>query len=200
MFGTAKPKDRKESILWPTTRGRDVSKKKFEGIHDRFQRDIQYIVIRNSKLAGLRRSASQWINWHRKTTPTAYPMRNMREINILVSHTERIGQKCTDETRSDFRTAVTFMNRLHRESGEERPEPIPFHQYPRWHPSSSSSSSWWQWVKNVGAQNLSCFFFLKKKKSVVAGSSTADGNLLHPTGGVNSTPHTSLFSRACAHL
>ena len=29
---------------------------------------------------------------------------------------------------SDFRTAVTLMNRLHRESGEERPEPIPFHQ------------------------------------------------------------------------
>ena len=139
--------------------------------------EIQYIVIRNSKLAGLRRSASQWINWHRKTTPTAYPMRNMREINILVSHTERIGQKCTDETRSDFRTAVTFMNRLHRESGEERPEPIPFQQYPRWHPSSSSSSSWWQWVKNVGAQNLSCFL-----NCVVAGSSTADGNLLQPTG------------------
>ena len=31
--------------------------------------------------------------------------------------------------RSDFRTAVTIMNRLHRESGEERPEPIPFQQY-----------------------------------------------------------------------
>ena len=28
--------------------------------------------------------------------------------------------------RSDFRTAVTIMNRLHRESGEERPEPILF--------------------------------------------------------------------------
>ena len=48
--------------------------------------------------------------------------------------------------RSDFREAVTIMNRLHRESGEERPEPIPFHQHQRWHSSSSSSStSWWQW-------------------------------------------------------
>ena len=27
---------------------------------------------------------------------------------------------------SDFRAAVTFKNRLHRESGEERAEPIPF--------------------------------------------------------------------------
>ena len=30
--------------------------------------------------------------------------------------------------RSDFREAVTIMSRLHRESGEERPEPIPFYQ------------------------------------------------------------------------
>ena len=50
--------------------------------------------------------------------------------------------------RSDFREAVTIMNRLHRESGEGRPEPIPFHQYQRWHSSSSSSSSWWQWNQN----------------------------------------------------
>ena len=28
--------------------------------------------------------------------------------------------------RSDFREAVTIVNRLHRESGEERPEPILF--------------------------------------------------------------------------
>ena len=48
--------------------------------------------------------------------------------------------------RSDFRTAFTNMHRLHRESGEERPEPIPHYQYQRWHSSSSSSStSWWQW-------------------------------------------------------
>ena len=46
--------------------------------------------------------------------------------------------------RSDFRAAVTIMNHLHRESGEERPEPIHFQQYHRWDPSSSSSS-WWNW-------------------------------------------------------
>ena len=31
--------------------------------------------------------------------------------------------------RSDFGGPLTNMNRLHRESGEKRPEPIPFHQY-----------------------------------------------------------------------
>ena len=56
------------------------------------------------------------------------------------------GRNAPTKLRSDFRTAVTIMNRLHRESGEERPEPIPFYQYQRWHLSSSSSStSWCQW-------------------------------------------------------
>ena len=43
--------------------------------------------------------------------------------------------------------AVTIMNRLHRESGEEFAEPNPFQQYQKWHPSFSSSS-WWTWDKS----------------------------------------------------
>ena len=42
--------------------------------------EIQYTVTRDSKLAGPRRSASQWINWHRKTTPTAHSLRSIRDI------------------------------------------------------------------------------------------------------------------------
>ena len=38
------------------------------------------------------------------------------------------------------------------------------------------------------------FFF--QKMFVAVGSFTADSNLLQPTGGVNSTPHTSPFSRS----
>ena len=78
VLGTAKPTHRK-SISWAITRGRDVSKrilKEFTIVSN----EIQYIVIRNSKLAGPRRSASRWTSWHRKTTPTAHPLRNMRDI------------------------------------------------------------------------------------------------------------------------
>ena len=74
VLDTEKLKHRK-SILWPTMRGRDVSKrimKEFTIV----SYEVQFFVTRNSKLAGPRRSASQWRNWHRKTTPTAYPMRN----------------------------------------------------------------------------------------------------------------------------
>ena len=91
------------------------------------------------------------------------------------------GKNAPMRLRSDFRTAVTLMNRLHRESGEERAEPIPFQQYQRWHPSSSSSS-WWNWDKNW----WSSFF-----KFVVVGSFTADSNLLQPTGSVS---HVTFFS------
>ena len=38
VLGTAKSTHRK-SILWPTVYGGDVSKRNFERIHDRFQRD-----------------------------------------------------------------------------------------------------------------------------------------------------------------
>ena len=50
------------------------------------------------------------------------------------------------------------------------------------------------WTKAGGAHENIFFEF------VVVGSFTADSNLLQPTGSVNSTPHTSPFSRACAHL
>ena len=39
--------------------------------------ETQYIVIRNSKLAGPSKSGSKWRNWHRKTTPTIYLERNV---------------------------------------------------------------------------------------------------------------------------
>ena len=78
MLGTAKLRHRK-SISLPTMRGGDVSKR----IVMEFtiaSNEIQCIVIRNSKLAGPRRSASRWISWHRKTTPIAHRLRSTRDI------------------------------------------------------------------------------------------------------------------------
>ena len=68
-----KTEAQKEHFLAHNVRKRCI-KKNFDGIHDRFQR-------------GPRRSASRWINWHRKTTPTAHPLRNMRDIRKTgISH------------------------------------------------------------------------------------------------------------------
>ena len=167
-------------------------KKNFDGIHDRFQKDL---ICRDSQLK---------IGW---TEEKCMPMDKLAQKDFTYrpsseeyeryqknwfTSLNKSGKNAPMRLRSDFREALTNMHRLHRESGEERPEPIPFHQYQRWQSSSSSSSSWWHWNQNWWC---SCF-----KKFVVAGSLTAGGNLLQPTGCANSTLHTSPFSRVCAHV
>ena len=147
VLGTEKLKHRK-GTMWHTTRGRDVSNrimKEFTIV----SHEIPYKVTRNSKLAGPRRSASKWINWHRKTNHS-YRLSHeghLRYQKHWCLTLNKSGKNAPMSLRSDFRAAVTTMNHLHRESGEERAEPIPVQQYQRWHPSSSSSS-WWNWDKN----------------------------------------------------
>ena len=51
-----------------------------------------------------------------------------REENWYIT-LNKSGRNAPMKLRSDFREALTDMHRLHRESGEERPEPIPFYQY-----------------------------------------------------------------------
>ena len=89
VLGTAKL-SHKKSISWLTTRGRDVSKRIMMDF-TLVSNEIQYIGIRNSKLTGPRRSAWQWINWHRKITRTVYPKRNSRDTKTVVSHIEHAG-------------------------------------------------------------------------------------------------------------
>ena len=97
VFGTAKLRHRK-SISWSTTRGRDVLKRilmEFTIV----SKETQNIVIRNVKLAGLRRSASRWISWHRKTTLAAHLLREYERYRKNWYYLpDQIGQKCTDET------------------------------------------------------------------------------------------------------
>ena len=165
-------------------------KKNFDGIHDRFQRDSVY---RDSQLK---------IGWTEENCiemdtlaqedhsycPSSEEYERC-EKNWKIS-LNKSGRNAPMKLRSDFREAVTIMIRLHRESGGERLEPVPFHQYQRRHSSSSSSTSRWQWNENWWN---SYFLF------VVARSFTADGNLLQPTGGVSTehlhTSHLLVFAR-----
>ena len=141
VLGIVKLKQRNSTIS-PSTRGRDVSKeitKEFTIV----SYETLYIVIRNSK---------NWLDReevHRNgQIGTGRPLlpsiqRGIPEISkTLVSHIQ--SGKNAPRLRSEFRTAVTIMNRLHRESGEESAEPIPFQQYQRCY-TSSSSGSWWNW-------------------------------------------------------
>ena len=136
----------KEHFVAHNARKRCI-KKNFDGIHDRFQRDPVYrdsqlkIGWTEEKCIAMDKLAQEDHSY----CPSSAEYERYRK-NWYIS-LNKSGKNAPMRLRSDFRTAVSLMNRLHRESGEERPEPIPFRQYQRWH-SSSSSSSWWQWNQN----------------------------------------------------
>ena len=143
-----KTEAQKEHFLAHNARRRCI-KKNFDVMHDRFQRDsenrdsqlkigwTEEKCIEMDKLAQENRSYCPSSKEHERCKKNWYISLN------------KSGRNAPMKLRSDFREAVTIMNRLHRESGEERPEPIPFYQYQRWH--------WWQCNENW----WSSYFFKK---------------------------------------
>ena len=139
VLGTVELKHRNSTVS-PSTRGRDVAKRvdgqeeHYEGIHDRFLRDQ---VFRDSQLK---------IGWTEQKCIEMDKLAQQEHSYRLFKRYQgqwyltlnKSGNNAPMRLRSDFRAAVTIKNRLHRESGEERAEPIPIQQYQRWHPSSSS--------------------------------------------------------------
>ena len=121
-------------------------KKNFERIYDRFQKDLTF---RDSQLR-IDRTEEICIQMDEVAQKDfTYPMSSeeyMRHKKNWWISLNTSGRNAPMKLRSDFREARTKIHRLHRESGEERPAPIPFYQNQKWHSSSSSSStSWWQW-------------------------------------------------------
>ena len=140
-----KTEAQKEHFISHNARRRCL-KKKFEGIHDRFQRDSTYrdsqlkIGWTEEKCIDLDKLAME----NHSHCPSSEEFERYRKNWYITLNNS--GRNAPMRLRSDFREALTNMHRLHRESGEERPEPILLYQYQRWHSSSSSSStSWWHW-------------------------------------------------------
>ena len=77
VLGMVKLQHRR-STSKPIMRGRDVSKRVVKEFAISF-RKIWDIVMRNSKLIGLRRSASRWTSWHKKILPIAHQLRSLRD-------------------------------------------------------------------------------------------------------------------------
>ena len=144
VLGMVKLKHRR-STSQPILRGRDVSQRIFQGIRDRFQKDLRF---RDSQLK-LGRTEEKCIDMdelaqtdftYRPSTEEYERYKKTWSISLNTS-----GRNAPMKLRSDFSEALTKVHRLHRESGEERFAPILFYQYQKWHSSSSSSStSWWQ--------------------------------------------------------
>ena len=110
-------------------------------IHDRVQKDSKF---RDSQLR-FDRTEEICIQMD-EVALKDFTYRMSSEEYIMFKKTRSIslntsGRNAPMKLRSDFSEAVTKMHRLHRESGDERLAPIPFSQYQKWHPSSSSFST-----------------------------------------------------------
>ena len=122
------------------------SKKNFEGIHDRCQRDFKFRdsqlrIDRTEEICIQMDEVAQKDFTYRMSSEEYLRYKKTWSISLNTS-----GRNAPMKLRSDFSEALTKMHRLQREFGEERLPPTPFWQYQKWHPSSSSSStSWWQW-------------------------------------------------------
>ena len=117
-----KNRPQKEHFVAHNARKRCI-KKNYEGIQDRFLRDPVY---RDSQLK---------IGWTEEKCISMDKLAQ-EDHSYRLSYEEYLryqknwyltlnksGKNAPMRLRSDFRAAVTEMNRLHRESGEERAEP-----------------------------------------------------------------------------
>ena len=171
VLGTVKLRHRK-STMWPTTRGRDVSKEITKEFTIVFH-ETQYIVIRNSKLAGPSRSASG-----RPLQPCM--QRRIPEISkTLVSHIKQIRSHNHEPPPPRIRRRTC---RTYSFSTVSKVAPF-FFQF---------------FMVELGhvqklVELMRIILFFSKICLLQKVSFAADSNLLQPTGCVNSTPHTSLF-------
>ena len=131
-------------------------KRKFTGIHDRFLRDSDF---RKSMLKN-DRDEDVCLKWdvlaeqdftYRMTESQYFRYKQNRWISLNKSGDQRPLRK-----RSDFNQALSTLDRLHQESGGRQLRPLPYWKYQERHPSSSSSSSWWQWSGVDAMHESSC--------------------------------------------
>ena len=107
--------------------------KKFEGIHDRFLRDQVYrdsqlrIGWTEQKCIEMNKLAQEDHSY----SPSRDEFKRYQKKNIGISHWTNRARTHRCDSDQDFRAAVTFLNRLHRESGEERTRTNPFSTVPK---------------------------------------------------------------------
>ena len=120
-------------------------KRPFKGIHDRFLNDPEF---RASQLEHDRdEEACIKMDELADKDFSHYMMQSeyFRYKNNWWISLNKFGNAGPLRNRSDFNEAMSTLNRLHQESGEQQLRVMPLWKYRRWQQSSSSSSSWWQW-------------------------------------------------------
>ena len=120
-------------------------KRQFKGIHDRFLRDhvFRERMIQNNRDEVCRAwdvLADEDHTYHMSQEEYFYYKNNWwLHLNKSGNDTQPLRK------RSDFKQALSTLERLHQEAGGEQIEPVPYWKYKQWRSASSSSSTWWQW-------------------------------------------------------
>ena len=123
-------------------------KRNFEEIHDRFLKDPEFCESQlehdrtEEVCIQMDEIAQKDFSYH--MTQAEY-FRYRKNWWISLNNSGKTGPV---RDRSDFNDALTTLSRLHQESGEQHLRPVPFWKYQKWHLSSSSSSSWWEWSES----------------------------------------------------
>ena len=140
-----KSQDTKNSI-WLTNRRRNAKRKKFQGIHDRFLRDHEFrvrMIEHNRDEEVCRRwdvLADEDHTYHLSEKEYFY-FKNKWWLHLKKSGSDTLPLR----KRSDFKQALSTLERLHQEAGEEPFVPTYSYKHKQWQSASSSSSTWWKW-------------------------------------------------------
>ena len=121
-------------------------KKKFQGIHDRFllDHDFRARMIENNRDEEVCRRwdvlADEDHTYHLSEKEYFYYKNKWwLHLNKSGSDTQPLRK------RSDFKQALSTLERLHQEAGEEQFVPTYSYKQKQWQSASSSSSTWCKW-------------------------------------------------------
>ena len=118
-------------------------KKNFKGIHNRFLRDPDF----HKAMLEHDRDEEVCIKWD-DLADQDFSHYMTEAVNLHYRQNWWVSLNKSEDQgplRKHFNEALSTLNRLHQESGERPLRPLPYWKYQERHPSSSSSSSWWQW-------------------------------------------------------
>ena len=139
---------KRKIVIKPINKKRDTSRSISKGSHDRFLKDPEFrasqlehdrdeeVCIKMDDLADKDFS-------HYMTESEYFRYKQNWWISLNES-----GNTGPLRNRSDFNEALSTLNRLHQESGEDHSGRCPTGSARNGTLSSSSSSSWWQWSRS----------------------------------------------------
>ena len=123
-----------------------MQKKKFQGIHDRFllDHDFRARMIGNNRNEKVCRRCDVLADedriYHLSEKENFY-FKNKWWLHLNKSGSDTFPLR----KRSAFKQALSILERLHQEAGEEPFVPTHSWKNKQWQSASSSSSTWWKW-------------------------------------------------------